>query len=77
MSSDKGPLKRSGREATRLKSLLMKLASGKETSVDVDVHTGCGCHSFTLVFSCVFIIKYNYYKCTVINKLGALSVVIM
>jgi len=35
------------------------------------------CHSFTLVLSCVFIIKYNYYKCSVINKLRALSVAIM
>jgi len=35
------------------------------------------CHSFTLVLSCIFITKYNYYKCTVINKLEALSVAIM
>jgi len=30
-----------------------------------------------LVLSCVFITKYNYCHCSVINKLGALSVAIM
>jgi len=30
-----------------------------------------------LVLSCVFIIKYNYYHYSVINKLGGLSVAIM
>ena len=40
MSSDEGPTKRSGRGATRLKSLIKKLASGKKTPVDVDVNTG-------------------------------------
>jgi len=39
MNSGEGPPKRSDRGATRLKSLLKKLGSGKKTPVDVDVHT--------------------------------------